>query len=179
MFKKTFFALAAWATLAPVAEAAKINSATPKPAYAPEIWEMTLSFRNFPYEIDCHEENHRGVVQKRGSGRNTSYKISGFPAADRLICTVDGIRSFIIDMDNLFGVGRSKRVMGGEYFEGEVRRVDLKVQYQSNAVGYGSYKAHAKRHTVFGKDRIIYSEQGMFAAFFPVRASQPTTRWKP
>lgn len=162
------------------AEKPKLSrSAAPHRVYAPEKWEMNLQFRNFPFSIDCKEENNRGRIEKRGSGRNSSYKIAGFPETNRLTCLVDGSRRFIIDLDNLFGVGRKKRVMGGEYFAGEVRRVDLKVQYQSNSIGYGSYKAHAKRYTVFGTDRIIYSEQSMFEAFFPARANQPVKRWKP
>lgn len=169
------------ATLALPATAQNLRSNRPQANYAPETWEFNLKFRRFPWEVDCVEKNNRGMLKKNGGGRHVTYELMGFPAADGLICTVDNTpkRSFEIDVDNLFGVGRKKRVMGGEYFEGEVKRVDLDVLFQSNAIGYGSYKGHAKRYTVFGKDRIIYSEQGMFEAFFPERADQPVKRWKP
>lgn len=162
-------------------QAQNIRSNQPQASYPAQSWEFKVEFKRFPWDIDCVENNGRGTLTQKRSGRLVSYRLSGFPAADGLICTVnnDPKRRFTINVDNLFGVGRKKRVMGGEYFEGEVKRVDLKVIYQTNAVNYGSYKGHAHRHTVFGKDRIIYSEQSMFAAFFPVRANQPARRWKP
>ncbi|MEQ9694017.1 hypothetical protein [Shimia sp. SDUM112013] len=169
--------------LAPsAAKAQNIRAATPQANYPPESWVFNLQFRRFPWSIDCREENGRGKLTKRGSGGTVTYKLTGFPSADRLLCTVnnDPKRVILIDVDNLFGVGRKKRVMGGEYFEGEVNRVDLKVQYQRNAVGYGSHKAHARRYTVFGKDRIIYADDTMLYGFFPQRRYEQTKkRWKP
>lgn len=179
--KLTTCAAIAVALLTTAAPAQSVRSKSPQAAYAPETWTFKVAFRRFPWDITCREKNNRGKLVKDTGMRSVTYKLSGFPEADGLLCQVDNDpkRQFSIDVDNLFGVGRKKRVMGGEYFQGEVKRVDLDVLYQSNAVGYGSYKGHAKRFTVFGKDRIIYSEQGMFAAFFPSRANQPAKRWKP
>lgn len=181
LIKKSLLSALALFALCTIANAQNIHSNKPQANYPPESWQFKVEFKRFPWDIACAETNGRGALTKRGTGNNVTYQLSGFPAADGLTCIVanNPKRRFTIDVDNLFGVGRTKRVMGGEYFEGEVKRVDLKVVYQSNAVGYGSYKAHAKRHTVFSKNRIIYSEQSMFAAFFPTRANQPPRRWKP
>ncbi len=181
LFTKSLLSALALCNFCGLANAQNIHSDKPQANYPPESWQFKVEFKRFPWDIACAEINGRGSLTKKGSGRYVTYKLSGFPAADGLVCTVanNPKRRFTIDVDNLFGVGRKKRVMGGEYFEGEVKRVDLKVVYQSNAVGYGSHKAHAHRHTVFSKNRIIYSEPSMFAAFFPERANQPPRRWKP
>lgn len=178
----TALAFLSFALCAGSADAQNIRAKTPQANYPPESWVFKLEFRRFPWPIDCREFNNRGTLTKRGSGRIWTYELSGFPAADGLYCTVnkDPKRVITINAAHIFGVGRKKRVMGGEYFEGEVKRVDLKVKYQSNAVGYGSYKGYAHRYTVFGKDRIIYSEDSMLYAFFPERRYEQTKkRWKP
>lgn len=150
-----------------------------KASYPPETWVMTVSFNNFPHHIACREENGRGTVKETRVGRNVSYKITGFPQADRLICDVSTGKSFAVNMAFLFGQGRTKREMGGAYLAGEIKSIDLKVRYQSNAVGYGNYKAHVFLKTYRGRKKIIYAADDMFAAFFPRRASQPKKRWKP
>jgi hypothetical protein len=155
-----------------------VTLAAGKKPYLPQKWEMTVKFLNFPYDISCAEEHGRGTVVKSGSGRSFNYRITGFPAADRLICEVPNGRSFAINMKFLFGTGNTKRVMGRSYFEGEIRRIDLKVQHHVNTGGYGSYKAHVKLFTTRGKDRVIYSDEDMLYAFFPDRANLPERRWK-
>ena len=144
--------------------------ASSKELYPPESWVMTVKFLNFPYEIDCVEERNRGKVTK---SRQT-YKITGFPDADRLICTVPNGRSFVINMKFMFGVGRTKRVMGGEFFEGEIRRIDLKVKHEVHQ----AYKAHVRLKTIFGKERVPFFTSDMQKAFFPEQTDLPTRRWK-
>lgn len=153
-------------------------SAADKKLYPPEKWEMNVKFLNFPYDIACAEERGRGKLAKSGSHRSISYRITGFPAADRLICSLPNGRSFAVNMKFLFGVGNQKRRMGREYFAGEIRRIDLKIQHQVNAVGYQSYKSHVKLYTIRGKERVIYSDTDMLYAFFPDRANLPQRRWK-
>ncbi|MDP2580396.1 hypothetical protein Q8W37_10670 [Shimia thalassica] len=162
-----------------MASAGKITSSTPQPAYPPKDWVFIADFRNFPYEIQCREETGKGTVTKSGSGSNVSYKVTNFDEAETLICTVPRDRSFKLNVKYLLGYGNTERRMGAEYFAGEIRKINLKVQYQGRGTTYPSYKAHVKLFTVFGKERVIYSAQDMFAAFFPERANQPVRRWKP
>ncbi|TKZ20924.1 hypothetical protein FAP39_08915 [Shimia litoralis] len=154
------------------------TAASSKNLYPPEDWVFTVAFQRFPYEITCHEVNNRGKVVKKGSGGNVTYTVTGFKAADRLICTVPNGRKFTLNMKFMFGVGRTKRVMGGEYFEGEIKRLDLKVKYQRSG-GQNTYKSHVTIRSIKGKERVIYAADDMLFAIFPELANQPKKRWKP
>lgn len=176
--KTALAALAICALTATASQASGLRSKTPQAAIPPEEWEFNLAFRKFPFLIECQEAKNRGTLRKQVSGRNVKYTVTGFPAADTIVCTVPNGRSFSFDMKFLFGQGNKKRVMGRNYFEGEIRRFDATYIYRRNAPGFDSYNSKVVIHSVFGKEKTGMFSEEMLYAIFPGREKWPKKRWK-
>ncbi|WP_372884862.1 hypothetical protein [Shimia sp.] len=178
LVKTALTALALSVTAAAAAQASGLRTKTPQAAIPPEQWEFNLSFRKWPYHVECHEQNNRGSIRKQGNGGNVKYTVTGFPAADTIVCNLPNGRSFHFDMKFLFGEGNTKRRMGREYFEGEIRRFDAIYKYEKNYHGADSYNSKVVIHSVFGKEKTGMFTDEMMYAVFPERETWPKKRWK-
>lgn len=176
--KITLSALALCTLAATAASASGLRTKTPQAAIPPEEWEFNLIFRKWPYVVECGEAKNRGKVRKQVSGGTTKYTVTGFPAADTIVCTVPNGNRFSFDMKFLFGEGNTKRRMGREYFEGEIRRFDAIYKYEKNYHGPDSYNSKVVIHSVFGKEKTGMFTDEMLYAVFPERKSWPKKRWK-